>query len=547
MSWKMRYAAAALALTLAATACGRPAPDTSPGESPGAVAPTAGLKATTEPGTKPVPKVVWAVYREVNSLDPAYAFDYPENTAISLMCESLLRQAPDGSVGPGLATLSTPSPTEFVFTLRPEARFWNGDPVTAADVVYSLERQRDPAVAGFYGQVFTRVDSIQATGDREVTVTLKKPDYWLQGELASIPGVVIQKEYAEKQGKKYGTPSGGVMCTGAYEFSSWSPGVGVTAKASKDYWQDGVQPKVEEMVIKGVSDDTALTAGLQTGAIDGTFALALSTLDQLKASDNVAVHRGPGWLTDAAIVSADSGPLANQKVRQALSLAIDRQAIIDEVHKGAALMPKWLANPGVFGYGKETFDAAYNKAPVLGHDVAKAKKLVEEAGVAGKTVTFGTSSQIANISAVSGVYKAAAEEIGLKVKLKSVSAQNYINFFTDPAARKGVDAFFTQNYGDYAGPEALMSTIVLPEGSQNYNGYDDKELISLLEKARSTADPKKRADLMVEAEKIFTEQMIWIPNVQPIQLTIMDKNLTGTVGSFAYMFAPWANQLGGKG
>ena len=66
---------------------------------------------TTTPGTKPVSSVTWAVYSDVNSLDPIFAFDYPENTAVSLMCESLLKQAPDGSIGPGLATMSNPSPT----------------------------------------------------------------------------------------------------------------------------------------------------------------------------------------------------------------------------------------------------------------------------------------------------------------------------------------------------------------------------------------------------------------------------------------------------
>ena len=80
------------------------------------------------------------------------------------MCESLLRQAPDGSLGPGLATLANPSPTPMVFTLKPGVKFWDGHPVTPADVVYSLDRNTDPALGGFYSQVFTRVKSIQATG-----------------------------------------------------------------------------------------------------------------------------------------------------------------------------------------------------------------------------------------------------------------------------------------------------------------------------------------------------------------------------------------------
>src|SRR6266568_2517638 len=80
------------------------------------------------------------------------------------------------------------------------------------DVVFSLDRNRDTALGGFYGLVFSRVSSIAATGSDQVTITLKEPDYWLQGELASMPGMIIEKAFAEKEGKKYGTPSGGIMC-----------------------------------------------------------------------------------------------------------------------------------------------------------------------------------------------------------------------------------------------------------------------------------------------------------------------------------------------
>src|ERR1700751_3676233 len=125
---------AVAAVGMGGPACGRSVSSTK-GQGSGLVSPTKGLVATTPAGTKPVQSVTWAVYRDVNSLDPIYAFDYPENTAISLMCESLLRQAPDGPLQPGLATFSNPSPTQLVFDLKSEAKFWDGHLVTPADVV----------------------------------------------------------------------------------------------------------------------------------------------------------------------------------------------------------------------------------------------------------------------------------------------------------------------------------------------------------------------------------------------------------------------------
>src|SRR6478672_3580661 len=103
-------------------ACGRSA--TSSTSTQGNVNPLKGLVTTTAPGTKHVSSVTWAVYRDVNSLDPIFAFDYPENTAVSLICESLLLQAPGGALKPGLATVSNPNPTTFVFTIKPGAKFW---------------------------------------------------------------------------------------------------------------------------------------------------------------------------------------------------------------------------------------------------------------------------------------------------------------------------------------------------------------------------------------------------------------------------------------
>jgi peptide/nickel transport system substrate-binding protein len=535
-----------VASALLAAACGRSA-NSAGSSSAGNISPTKGLVAATAAGTKTVPSVVWAVYRDVNSLDPIFAFDYPENTADSLMCESLLRQTPDGSLQPGLASVANPSPTTMVFTLRPGVKFWDGHPVTPADVVYSLDRNTDPKLGGFYSLVFNRVKSIAATSSTQVTITLKQPDYWLQGELASMPGIIIEKAFAEKQGKNYGTPAGSIMCTGAYMFKSWNPGVGVIAVRNPHYWNPSVHPLVDQITIKGVPDVSSFTSGMLTGAIQGSYNFALSTLNQLKSSSAVKVWQGPGWSTDAFIVSSFKGVLGSLKVRQALSLALNRQAIINSVYRGAALMPRWLSNPGTFGYGKSVFNAAYDSSPVLTQNIAEAKKLVQQAGATGKTFTIGTSSQLANIAAVTGDYQAAAQAIGLKVVLKSVSAQNYINFFIDPKARAGIDGFLTVNYGDYADPAALLSTLVLPGGSQNYTNFNNPQITAAMEQARSTANLNKRAALVAKAEKLAMQQLPWIPNVQPTSLLLLGKGLTGAVASFAYMFAPWADSLGGSG
>src|SRR3954451_5215793 len=125
---------AALVATVAAGG-GRAASSDAPAKS------TANLSPTTPAAKGDAGAVSWATYREVGTLDPIQAFDYPENTVITSMCDSLLQQQPDGSYKPGLASkVDTPNDRTLVMTLNTGAKFWDGKNVTPEDVVYSLKR-----------------------------------------------------------------------------------------------------------------------------------------------------------------------------------------------------------------------------------------------------------------------------------------------------------------------------------------------------------------------------------------------------------------------
>jgi peptide/nickel transport system substrate-binding protein len=103
------------------------------------------------------------------------------------------------------------------------------------------------------------------------------------------------------------------------------------------------------------------------------------------------------------------------------------------------------------------------------------------------------------------------------------------------------------NFGDEANPAALLDDIVLPGAIANYTNFNDPKITEALEQARGTANPDQRAALVAEAEKLAAEQVPWIPTVQPDTVLILGKGLTGAVSSGAYLFSPWANQLGGTG
>ena len=308
--------------------------------------PAANLSPTTPPGTQSVDSVVWALYRDTYTLDPIQVFDYPENTPAVLLYESLLHQAPDGSIGPGLAELTQPDDKTLVFTIKTNAKFWDGNPVTPDDVVFSLERQMDPKLGGFYGASFSRVQSHRGDrfgpSDDHVDPT---------GLLAGGGAVRCRRDDRREElrgegGQELRTPAGKIMGTGAYMLEAWKPGAGVTVVVNPAYWNPDVRPLAKKIVLKGVPAASSLSSGLQTGGIQGSFLQDVSMLPQFEASSKLSVFKGPSWATDALVVCNLKGALGDVRVRKALSLAVDRESIISTVYKGAAELPRWLANSG---------------------------------------------------------------------------------------------------------------------------------------------------------------------------------------------------------
>jgi peptide/nickel transport system substrate-binding protein len=464
------------------------------------------------------------------------------------MCDSLLQQQPDGSYKPGLASkVDTPDPTTIVMTINTDAKFWDGKNLTPEDVVYSLQRNTNQKLAGFYGLVFEFVTSIKATGPDQVTIKLSKPDNWLLGELSGMPGIVLEKAYVESKGKSFGTPSGGTMCTGPFKLKSWKPGNALTAERNDAYWDTALKPKAASISFKGVPDDSSLTSGLLTNEISGSYPQPLTTLGQLKASDAVTVTAGPSFAADAFIVSNLNGPLSDVKVRQALSAAVDRKAYINTLYSGEATLPRTIANPGSWGYEREVFQKDWDSLPEPTQDVEKGKQLVQESGATGKTIVIGTSSEINSLQTAANALRQAAISIGMKAKFKSVSAANYISFFTDASARKDVDGFLTVNYPDFADPAALYNTFAVKGGSQNYDNFEDPRITAALSEARTTTDQHTRAEQTAKAGDLIMETLPWIALAAPSTIVVMDKKITGAPSSFQYMGGPWAASIGSSG
>ncbi len=188
-----------------------------------------------------VDQIVWNLTDgEPDVLDPRMAATYSGGQVVNNLCEPLVTIDAEYNLSPNLAEFEQVSPSELRYTLTAEATFWDGTPVTAEDVAYSLNRAADPSsIVSF---IYANVESIEATGEREVTVRFSKPDEMFNSEMTTIAGLIVQKDFTEKAGDKVGTPGGGLMCSGPFELTSWTSGDSIEMTRNENYRNPARRP-----------------------------------------------------------------------------------------------------------------------------------------------------------------------------------------------------------------------------------------------------------------------------------------------------------------
>ncbi|WP_406347702.1 ABC transporter substrate-binding protein [Streptomyces sp. NBC_00144] len=532
-----RLAATAAVLSAAAvlTACAGP-PRSGPG------APRYVLSAGTPRARGDIDSFTWALYAEPPTLDYTAAFDYPQNTILSNVCESLMRWTPGLTTEPGLARkASNPHPTTWVYDLRKGVRFHNGRLMTADDVVFSLGRQMDPHNAAAWAQVFQNVAAVTKTGPLQVTVKLKKPDSQFPQYMATAAGVVASKAGIEAAGKDYGT-SGGLACTGPFKLGTWHKGQFIELDRFDGYW--GTRARSGKVVFRFLTDASGRTNALLSGEADGGFLIPTESYARLSRSSAGTLSFGEGLSTVNVDITNMRGPLGDIRVRRALSLALDRSGFVKAGLSGAgtvtgSLTPRaaWAGSP------RSVRKAAFDGLPPTTRDIDKARALVKEAGATGKPLTVATSSIGQDVSLLATAVQAAGTRIGLDIRLKSIAPNAFTALFTDPGARAGIDMFPLTYYESITDPLDLLSNF-RTGASLNFAGYSDRHYDQLLDRATAAYDPRRRLRDETTLQKQAADELLWIPVAEWPSTVFQNKRITGAPTTIAYMYYPWAADVG---
>ncbi len=536
------FAVAALTLT----ACAGGGGSASGGDGAGAAfdIDAANLATTTEPGTAPVDEVTWNLPYEPLSLDPMLSFNYAENTVDANLCEGLTRITPDLDIENALAeSVESPDDTTYVYTLRNDVTFWDGTPLTADDVAYSLARQIGPDSATYWADYFANVASVEKTGDLEVTVTLTQPDALFEQGMSSAAGAVVSKAAAEAAGEQFGTPQGGLMCTGPFSLENWEPGKAITLAKNADYWDAELVPKVERLTFSFIADESTAVNALRTGDVDGQFFyLPPAGLTQLEDSD-ATITFGESYIFWSLRAIQETGTFSNPKVREALLAAIDTEAIADVVFQGAAIPSPVLTGPAYYSDDEagELFQEAYDSYSIE-PDIERAKSLLAEAGDISAPIVLGVQGSSAVHEQTANLIQAAGEAIGLTIETKVIPVEQFGNLYFDETAREGLDGFFTTYYGNVTDPLDVYTTFT-PDSTNNFIKYDGAA--EELAEARSTLDPVERAKHTIAAQEKITRDLPWLPMGDLPVILVQNEAISGATASSAYLGYPWAATIGG--
>ncbi|MFE6068479.1 ABC transporter substrate-binding protein [Streptomyces sp. NPDC056525] len=532
-----RRAAAAALLTTAAlvVSCSGPPKN---GASTGGVT----LSKTTPVAKGDIDSFTWAVYAEPPTLDYTVAFDYPQNTILSNVCESLMRWTPGLTLEPGLAEKATnPDPTTWVYDLRSGVRFHDGRTMSADDVVFSLGRQRDPDNAAAWAQNFENVASIRKTGPLQVTVKLKKPDSQFPQYMATAAGVIASQAGVEAAGKNYGT-SGGLACTGPFSLGTWNKGQSVELDRFDGYW--GKKAKSGKVVFRFMTDPSARTNAMLSGEADGGYLIPTESYGRLKGSGVGTLYFGEGLSTVNVNITNMKGPLGDVRVRRALSLALDRSGFVKAGLGGAGTVTNSLTTRAAWAAGSEpTRKKALDGLPRITPDIEKAKALIKEAGATGKTLTVATSSIGQDVSLLATAVQAAGARIGLDIRLKTIAPNAFTALFTDPEAREGIDMFPLTYYDSITDPLDLLQNFKTG-AYMNFAGYSDRMYDAGVARATAEYDPDKRLAIESELQKHAVENLLWIPVAEWPTAVFLNKRITGAPTTISYMYYPWAADVG---
>ncbi len=429
-------------------------------------------------------------------LDPTLARTFVGRIVFAALCDKLFDITPELKIAPQLATGYewAADNKSVTLKLRQGVVFQDGEPFDAAAAKFSLERHLTMQGSTRKGEI-SSVQGVDVIDDHTIRLNLAKPFAPLLATLTDRAGMMVSPKAAAAEGANFGAHP---VCAGPYKFVERVAQDRIVLERFDKYW-DKDHFFIDRIEYRPIIDAAVRLANLQAGSLDFIERLQPTDLSAVRKDPKLAVASIPELGYIGITVNIANGPKAQNplgqdvRLRQALSLAIDRQALVQVVHNG-----EFLAGNQPFAPASPWYDENYSVPP---RDLARAKALLKEAGHPSPTVNLMVPTTSVD-QQVAQVLQAMAQEAGIDVKIQAVEFATSLDH-----AEKGDFEAYQIGWSGRVDPDGNLYNLVACKGPLNDGHYCNPELDKLLDDTRSTIDPAERVKIYDKVTAIMQRDL----------------------------------------
>ncbi|MGX1100143.1 ABC transporter substrate-binding protein [Amorphus sp. MBR-141] len=434
---------------------------------------------------------------EPSSLDPHGQWNPDSYYVYRNVFDNMVTRDDDGKIVPQVAqSWERLSDTEVQFNLRDDITFHDGEPLTAEDVVYSIERITDPDFGSPQLGQFNKIVKAEAKDDHTVVLTTDGPYPVLLPQLVKLS--IVPKHVVEEVGNDAFNlqPVG----SGPYKLDTWQRGVQVTVVRNDDYW--GEKGPFETVVFRAVPDAATRLADLQSGTADLVVTLDSDQAKQLEAFPNAQPLIVQTERVGYFALNSTKAPLDDVRMRLAIALAIDKEGIVEGILAGGEKVVGELVAPASFGW-VEGIDA-------FPYDPEKARELIAEVGEPAKTKMSLATSPVFDQKVVQAIQQMLTD-VGLNVDIEMTDMGTWLK---NQQQSNDQAPMLTFSRWSCACQDADGIMFPLLHSSSNWARFSDPELDRMLEEGRSVLDEQARLDAYANVHTFVKDEVPIIPLYQ---------------------------------
>ena len=504
-SWNRAAAVAALVvITVGSVSCGQTSPEGHPNDAPKALVLTRGIGG--QPG----------------SLDPQRAEDAFSYDVLRDLYEGLTASTPEGAVIPATATSwrIEEGGRLYVFQLRRDARWSNGDSVTAAHFVAGFRRAMDPNTVSGAADLLRAIENapailqgsmppdrlgVRAIDDYTLEIRLSRAVPYFPDILTNTVASPVHPSSITAEGG-FSEP-GKTVSNGPYVLASFVPGANLVLKRNRHYW-DSAAITFDEVRYEFVADENAEFTRFRAGELDVTNNVPEQRFQELLSTPDSGLQHRSTLATFYFTFNTDRGPLrAKRGLREALSLALDRHAIAESIASAGQVPAYSLVPDDAWNYEPAYYSWREDKAA---DRIAKARKLYAESGYSAARplrlrMLYNENKLVEKVCiAIAAMWK---EALGVETELVQMEFKAYLAARADPAQWDVVRVGWTADYNDAS---AFLDTMTR-DSPQNFGRWVSADYVGLLDSAAGESDPAKRRDTLQRAESLMLNDYPLLP------------------------------------